>query len=394
MKNRSYFFYSLFIYTTLITFTFSRCSDSNDAEKTNGNLEELRLTDFPLTEITYTDIEIIHPEIVNGEQVDPGHITIVIPRSYNSLVLSLKQFGHDKGKYTITPLPGELQNFTEEPVTYTVSFSAFPDRKVQYEVSIAYSDEPWTENKTITGFRFEKSKNPDLPQTIEAVKIADYESSSDGAIYILVPDGTDFSKLVPTITFDAAKLYYKTNVDFTEFENGITVDFKYPNQFFLQAENSLGEKSMLYTVIVDVRDPVVFDEPVIVTTPVKTGDGSTSTSFLAFSTWTNRGNHPITGMAPKEYIEKTYPFSGSDINIITTSLANPQGGTPGVLPGEKGQVHITVKQVSITGQYSTKAVFKPTFSFNINTISYWPPDDRIEDIFAEASVTIQSTLEE
>jgi len=100
-------------------------------------------------------------------------------------------------------------------------------------------------------------------------------------------------------------------------------------------------------------------------------------------------------MSPTEYNNKVYPagYSG-DINIITTSIINPNAGTAGVLPGQKGEINVRIRRFPLAGLYSTTAIFVPTFSFDTRVISYWPADDRIEDIFNTQSLVIQTTLEE
>jgi hypothetical protein len=394
VRSKQFFLYSILLVTAL----FAGCSsdDDNNENVDNTFWNEAKLNDFPLSEVTYLDIDISHPEVANGAETKPGKIEITIPYSQTSLMLSLKQFNLDNSKYQISPLPGEQQDFSGDPVTYTISSVTSETKSVHYDVSVVYGGEPFFTNAKITGFKFEKSKNPALAATIDAVKIAEYENYSENAIYIIVPEGTDFTQLTPTITYDAAKIYYSTANDFILYPaNGLKVDFKYPKHFYLQAENSLGTKSLVYNVIVDVANPIRFDSP-LVTDNVAAGDGSAFKDFFAVATWTNQGNHPVTGMAPGEYKDKTYPVPNypGDANVITASLINPTGGTVGVLPGEKGEVNVRVRRSPVTGLYTTTAVFKPTFSFDTRRISYWPPDDRIEAIFAPQTLTIKSTIEE
>lgn len=99
-------------------------------------------------------------------------------------------------------------------------------------------------------------------------------------------------------------------------------------------------------------------------------------------------------MAPTAYIDKTYPIPNypNDANVITASLINPNGGTVGVLPGQKGEINVRVKRSPVTGVYKTTVVFTPTFSFDTQKISYWPVDERIEGIFNQQSLLIESTI--
>ena len=393
-RLRQFFLFCFLSGATL--FTSCTSDDDDDENVDNSFWNEAKLNDFPLSEVAYLDIDIVHPEITNGVETKFGKIEITIPHSQTSRMLSLKQFNLDNSKYQISPLPGEQQDFSGDPVTYTISSLSFEPKSVHYDVTVVYGGDPFFTNAKITGFKFEKSKNPALAATIEAVKIAEYENYTENAIYVIVPQGTDFSQLTPTITYDAAKISYSIDNDFSIYPaTGLKVDFKYPKHFYLQAENSLGSRSRVYNVIVDVANPIQFDSP-IVTGNVVAGDGSAVENFFAVATWTNQGNHPITGMSPGAYKDKVYPIPNypGDANVITASISNPTGGTIGVLPGEKGEINVRVKRSPIGGVYKTTAVFAPTFSFDTRTISYWPPDDRIEDIFGLHTLTIETTIVE
>lgn len=382
----------VFIFSSLIVLTGCSSDDTNENENTFW--EDAMLDDFPLFEVEYLDIHIAHPEITNGVETKPGEIEITIPYSQTSLMLSLKRFELDNNKYQISPLPGEQRDFSEGPVTYTISSVSSETKAIHYTVTVVYGGEPFFINAKITGFKFEKSKNPQLAATIEAVKIAEYENYTENAIYVIVPEGTDFSQLTPTITYDAAKIRYTLDNLFIPYpDNGLVVDFRYPRHFYLQAENSRGTKSRNYNVIVDVANPIRFNSPII-TDNVAVGDGSTFQNFFAVATWTNQGNHPITGMSPGEYTNKTYPIPDypGDANIITASIVNPTPGTIGVFPGQQGQINIRVRRSPITGIYTSTAVFVPTFSFDTRVISYWPVNDRIEEIFAPQMVAIEATI--
>jgi hypothetical protein len=287
-------------------------------------------------------------------------------------------------------------DFSGGAVTYTIKDVFSQNKSVRYEVTVEQGGEPFFTHAKITGFKFEKVRNPQLDATIEAVKIAEYTNYSENAIYVVVPEGTDFSQLTPTITYDAARVYYNTDTQFAPYPaGGLTVDFKYPRHFYLQAENSQGTRSKPYHVIVDIANPIQITSPLI-TPNVKTGDGIAIENFFAIATWTNRGNHPITGMSPSTYKDKTYPIPDypGNADIITALFQNPAGGTTGVLPGDQGEINIRVKRSPLAGTYSTTAVFVPTFSFDTRVISYWPVDDRVEDIFQSQPLVIQTTLEE
>jgi hypothetical protein len=345
-----------------------------------------------LFEVGYLNIDIAHPVITNDVETEHGKIKITIPFSQTSLMLSLKQFDLNNSKYNISPTVGDKQDFSDGPVTYTITSTTSQIKAVHYDITIIHGGEPFFTNAKITGFKFENSKNPQFETTIEAVKIAEYENYTENAIYVIVPDGTDFTNLVPTITYDAAKLYYNKDIQFLPYTNNLVVDFKYPQRFYLQAENSLGTRSRSYYVIVDVANPIKFASP-IVTNEVKTSDGSLFENFFAIAKWKNQGNHPITGMSPREYKDKTFPVPDfPDINVITATIENPNAGTQGVLPGEEGEINVRVRRSPVSGLFTTKAVFTPTFSFDTRTISYWPVDDRVEDIFNPPLFEIKTTI--
>jgi hypothetical protein len=388
----------LFVYVTFtgILFFISSCSsDDSETIEPDPFWTEARLNDFPLTEVEYLDIDIVHPTITNNSETAHGKIEITIPFSQASLNLSLKEFNLDINKYNISPTVGESQDFSNDFVTYTITSTTSATKAVHYDVTVKHGGDPFFTNNKITGFKFEKSNNPQLAATIEAVKIAEYENYTENAIYVIVPEGTNFTQLVPTITFDAAKLYYNTDIQYIQYAAGLSVNFRYPIRFYLQAENSLGNRSRPYVVIVDVANPIKFDSPLI-TADVKSGDGVSAEDFFAIAKWTNQGNHPITGMSPTDYIDKTYPVPDypGNANVITASLVNPNGGTPGVLPGEQGEINVRVKRSPVTGAFTTKAVFTPTFSFDTRRISFWPADDRIENIFTQPPLAIEAKIVE
>ncbi|WP_276483732.1 hypothetical protein [Paraflavitalea pollutisoli] len=382
-------------FLVLFAISLTHCSKNNTpAVPATPDLKELLLKDFPLSEVTYRDISITDPVIENGQEKTPGKILISIPYSHRSLQVSLKQFDSKDGRYAISPSIGVAQNFANSPITYTVSFNSNPALKLRYQVTVVYGGEPYSEKANIIGFSFEKSQNPALGATIEATKVVDYENSSEAAIYVIVPAGTDFSKLVPTVTYEAAKLYYRTDGSLEYYKPGAVVNFKYPARYQLQAENSLGVKSKLYEVIVDVKDPIQFEQTSFITQKVKTGNGSNSQLFANAITWTNVGNRPITAMLPAEYIEKTLLVGMSPtLNVITTNLVNPVSGTIGVLPGEKGKADVKVLQTSQQASFTTKAIFKPVFRFDNQVITALPSPNRVEALYNPVSITINSTVE-
>lgn len=386
-----------FLFVLLSTLLTSCNNDDSNDIATDPDLANAQLDDFPLSEVDYLDIHIVHPELQNGVEKRRGEITITVPEvAGTNMTFSLKEFSLDQQKYSIDPVVGSVQDFSEGPVIYTVASTLVENSQVHYEVTVELKAEPINENYKILGLKFEQSKNPALTSTIEAFKVVEYSSFSQNAIYVFVPEGTDFSELTPTILSDAAAVYYNNGGETKPYPApGTPINFQYPNRFTIYAENSNGVKSKIYNVIVDVKNPVRFETASIVTPNVKIGDGGTEL-LPAVATWTNIGNHPVSTLTTSEYKNKTFPVEGmsSDVNIIKATLFNPVGGTPGVLPGEKGNVNVSVSRIMVKGTYKTTASFQPTFNFNLHVISSFPPDDLVEDIFEPVEMEIQTTLEE
>lgn len=189
-------------------------------------------------------------------------------------------------------------------------------------------------------------------------------------------------------------MYYRTNGSLELYKPGAVVNYKYPARYQLQAENSLGVKSKTYHVIVDVKDPIQFDQSSFTTEKVKTGNGSSIQLFANAISWTNVGNYPITAISPAEYAEKTLLIGMSPtLNVITTNIVNPVSGSIGVLPGEKGKADVKVLQVTQEGGFTTRAVFKPVFRFDNQVITALPSTNRVEALYNPVSITIQSTVE-
>jgi predicted small secreted protein len=372
-------------------------NDDSTGTDIDPDLADAQLKDFPLSEVDYLKISIVHPELDNGVEKKPGEIEVTIPAlNSNDMKFSLKQFDLDGDKYSIDPAVGSIQDFSNGPVVYAIASKHVENREVHYQVTIVKAD-PAIENYKILGLTFDQSKNPALPGTIEAFKIVEYAGFSQNAIYVFVPEGTDFSQLTPTILYDAAAVFYNNGVETKLYpEAGTTIDFQYPKRFTIYAENSFGVRSKIYNVIVDVKNPIKFEATSVIAPNVKVGDGSGFELLSGIATWTNIGNHPISSLSTSEYKNKVFPVDGvpADINIITATLFNPTAGTPGVLPGETGTVDIKVSRAMVEGTYKTTASFLPTFNFNTHVISSSPAKDLVEGIFEPVELEIQATLEE
>jgi hypothetical protein len=339
------------------------CSDSNEPEPSTEtvDLKEAFLTDFDFSEIESIAVAITPPEIQNNAESKAGEITIKIPRE-STLELSLKQVSFDQANFKISPAIGAKKTFsTTQPVVYTITSLKNPSLVIRYKVLVVLDAPHSSETPEVTVFKFEKSKNTALSQDIIAAKIDNEQKQ----IFIFVPVGTDFSHLTPTITFKGEKLYTINNTGKEEFPAaGKEVDFKYPKTFTLQAESDAGGKIQLYSVIVDVKNPIKFEALTVEIPNVK----KTADYFDKIITYTNQGNHPVTAFA-NTYKNKIPDLSDNNIGLI--NLVVPGGG---LLPGESGDVMFSLKKSVATvvsaGTYQFTAVVPPGFSSILN----WPPD--------------------
>ncbi len=321
-------------------------------------LENAKLTDFPLKEAAYTSIDMVQPEMNGNTEIQAGEIKIVLIKPFAEQPLSLAKVNFDTEKFTISPAIGEKQTFSATtPVTYTITSKENPAFKIHYRVFVI-TDLP-AADLMITGFRLEKSKNPDLPADIEASRIEVDQQLN--YIYLFVPVGTDFSNLTPTITFNGSKLSYVNYANGSDTSpvegeypvSGKSIDFKYPKVTFLKIRNASGELIKQYNVIVDVKNPIRFNAPIMSTLDVKDGEPY----FGVIGTFTNQGNHPIS------YRGATYKDKIPVIptNVIQAFLQIPGGG---LQPGETSNVNGNVTRGYPPNSYQTTAVAIPTFSLN------------------------------
>ncbi len=335
-------------------------------------IENAKLTDFTFSELDYSNIEIKHPEITAGVETKPGEIKITIPFSSSTMELSLKKVNFDSDKFDIFPGIGVKRLFSDtDPVIYTITSKQNPKVVIRYKVFVIKgSAPPQPEKLEITGFKFEKSKNPGLPGDIEAARIE--TELGFKRIFIFVPSGTDFANLTPTIAFkgEGAKLYYSQDptssigVTGTEYpEAGLAVDFKYPKRFFLAVKNT-SSVSQTYEVIADVKNPIKFD-----INPISTSNiAKNETFFGTVGTYTNQGNHELTSFGAT-YKNQNPTLGGSNIGRISLEIP----GT-GLKPGESSNINFslnkTLSSQLFAGAYKFTSVHPPGFSMILS----WPPD--------------------
>lgn len=351
----------------LCALVITGCSENPQPPSSSEEpIENAKLNNFKLSELDYVSIDIIQPEIIAGVETRFGEIKITIPYSSSDIELSLKEVNFDANKFNISPEIGQKHFFSETtPVIYTITSKQNPNSSINYRVFVIKEAAPLPEVLQITGFKFEKSKNPGLDADIEAEKIG--TESGLKQIFIFVPAGTDFSHLTPTITFKGTYLMttLPNLLHIAEYVAGTPVDFKYPKRFPLIVQDASLSDAAQYDVIVDVKNPIKFIvNPLAIDNVVKNKD-----FFEPIGSFINQGNHLITSFAPT-YKNKV-PMISSGINIGLISLSIPGGG---LAPGERSDVFFSLNKTLSSqlpaGAYKFTSVHPPGFP----GILSWPPD--------------------
>lgn len=327
-------------------------------------IEDGKLSAFPLLSIQPITVDIIDPKIVDNKEVKYGEINITVPSTTVldniSALITSKEL--NLSKFSISPGNDVKLSYAEGKTNVYVIHNAVGDKEELLHYNVRITKEPIVVSETlkITSFTFEKSKNPSLPNDIEISRIVDGVGMDK--IYVFVPAGTDFTNLVPTITYDGTKLYYyqdssqipgSTNNEYPV--QGKSIDFKYPNSFILEVKDRDNEGFKTTSVIVDVVNPLMV-ETTSVTMP-DTKEGS-SQSFV-ITKWINQGNHMLVyGKADAQ--ENQDPDLGT--NVIRVNRVLP---SVGLLPGESAEVKAGIAGTTFPkGTYKTTAVFYPRLRYN------------------------------
>ena len=384
-------------FVLLISWLFA-CNSGDDQDPVIVDLADAVLNDFPLFEVSYTDIQVRQPEIVDGEEITPGEIVITIPATFDILDLSLASVNFDVSKFEISPAVRSVQSFEAgNVITYTITSLEDPGKSIRYLVSVIKEEIPPAKEPKITGFRFEKSKNANLPSDIEALRIVEYPAMNSNAIYVLVPVNTDLANLVPSIDFEGEELEYRQGEnDFSEYpETDLNVDFRSDYDYlsfrdrngFELSVNTPGTQNR-YRVVVDVETPINLEENSVSTPVVTVGE---TRRFLY--KWVNEGNHPVqNGMTASNYTDNA---PGSKGNIFSAFLAvanSTQGGF--IRPGEEGNISVTVDaDGAAIGDYDMTIVFSPKYDLNRAMINDLVDDlNPIEDIFNTVELNVKTTV--
>ena len=361
--------------------------ENNQTQTPEINIEEAKLSDFPLFGIQRTGIEIVDPVIEDNKEVAYGEIKITVPSttSLDNVRALITSKELNLSKFSISPGNNDAGlSFEDEKVqVYTISAATGnKEALLHYNVSIVKEVPDVPETLKITDFTFEKSKNPDLPYDITISRRADVNLTYE-KIYLLVPVGTDFTELVPTVTYEGANLYYSQdsslppvdmNVKFPEEDTSF--DFKYPKSFFLVVKDKNNEKLQMAKVIVDVANPVRIETESVTTPDAKEGE---SKYFTGVTKWINQGNHKINFQKATIY-ENVDPSTTGSFKAITVDRNLPSGG---LVPGESANVNVQVRSNYYPeGTYKTTAVFYTRIYHDRNS----------DDLFEPSKITVTSKI--
>lgn len=364
-------------YTILILIIMG-CSEDNDTSLNSNqdviNIENAKLADFRLFGITPVSVSITQPVIVNNEEIEFGEITIVIPNtvSLNGIASSITSEELNLSKFDILPGNSTTLNYETQSHVHTIVNTLNKSQELlHYTVNIKQEVIPTPPTLTVTDFKFEASKNPQLSDDIIIERRAPINNSRGQYIYLFVPAGTNFSDLKPTITFDAEEVFYTqdssvsiedVNTPYPTTETSF--DFAYPKSFILVLRDKSNSEVKWVNVFVDVKNPVEIENTHITTPDVITpGD---SEYFTGITTFKNIGNHNIAYRYGATYENKV---PNASVDVIT---ADRGIGTGGLEPGMSAPINVQVSGNLPVGEYKSTAVFQTIF-YRHNAI-----DDLIE----------------
>ncbi|WP_103867181.1 hypothetical protein [Aquimarina sp. I32.4] len=262
-------------------------------------------------------------------------------------------------KFSITPGNDIKLSYVDGKTNlYTIN-NATGDKEelLHYTVSITKEAVIVPETLELTSFKFEKSKNPNLPNDIEIARTV--ENLANDKIYLFVPVGTDFTNLVPTITYTGTTLHYhegplRSSVEKIYTEN-TSMNFKYPNSILLEIKNKDNDKSKTINVIVDVINPLKIEETFF---NVYLSDGVLRADHVI--QWTNQGNHLLE--YAKEYTQENQDPVGIHY-LFNFYRTIPSGG---LAPGDSDHIFAAIDFPldHPEGVYKTTAVFYPRIKDN------------------------------
>ncbi|GAA3654284.1 hypothetical protein [Flavivirga jejuensis] len=370
-------------------FFMMSCSDDDNSDPTNNvNFEEALLNGFPLSEIDITlkadSFSIEQPTMLNGIPQEKGKITIELENTDISK-FSLKQIDFDASKFNISPAVGEQSIIPGETITYVITSTKDTNVSLQYDVLVIVKDiHPALQKLNIKKLHFLKIDNPSLDQDITSIEVREHTGQPySGTIMVIVPDGTDFSSLIPTLDHEGSSVKYTTEhygnyADFKVFDEKSKIDFKFPNIIAFQIYNIDETRYLEYRVLVDVKKLVTFDEEFAT---INNGSivayDKTYNNVLGF---TYHGNYPINNKLSSSEIEVTETPENPSVNYYFTrniSLMedNPSDNNTQIQTNERGRLYISLNfPFNFSGNdnlFITSATYgvKVTFSPMLNSYS-------------------------
>jgi len=360
----------------LLTILFIGCSKDDDSSPDNAiivDFEEAFFTRFPLSEVDLEgefELTISNPPLLDGMPDGVGIIDLKIPYDTEATTFSLKEVDFDDSQFTISPAVGEVSIVLNETVTYTITSIEDPSLSMQYEVFVSLLPmDPIDEELNLVGFSFLKEDNNGLTEDISSTEIRSHDATQphDATVVMIVPNGTDFSDLIPSINYEGSTIKYHTDAngnstDFEKYEEGTSLDFKFPNIITFRIYNSDESNFMEFKVLVDVQDPIVFDEESVL---IKDGDFITRYNTLSNVVgFTNEGNYPITSEISFTNIEVTETPEETPQNYYNLVLLEENSGD--IETGVKGSLFLELNfpgsfsgSFNGTGTYTVEVEFVP-----------------------------------
>ncbi len=349
---------------SLFTVFYISCSDDNDTDNTEEFiLEEAKLTAFPLLGITPTSVEIIQPVIENNTEIEYGKINIVVsdPLFLPHIVPNITSNELNLSKFAIIPGGNTALSYESQSHTHTIVNALNESQELlHYVVTIEAETPPTPSSLTVTDFKFEASKNAQLTEDVTIERVFNDPNSNSSTIYLFVPEGTDFSDLTPTATFDAEDVFYTQDASIptvdvdTPFPTTETsFDFSYPKIFTIVLKDDSNNRMKWVNVFVDIKNPMQ-----LVDNHVNTGDIDRDVSvntFTGITHWKNIGNHSIELQSANTY-ENIIPENMQ--NAVTAHRIFPVGG---LKPGESADVNVLVVGNLPVFEYKTTAIFYSQF---------------------------------
>lgn len=347
--------------------------EKNDDFKSEDSIDfsNALLQEFPLSEVDLSIIDqvsIQQPELINGIPKGKGKIEIELENS-NIAKFSLKQVDFNRSDFSISPAIGEQVIIPGEKITYKITSTKDPNVSLQYDVLVTVKEiSSHSEELNITSLSFLKANNPGLTQDITSFEVRKHSNQTyDGTIMIVVPNGTDFSNLIPTLDYEGSTVKYTTshygnNADFNDFTKDSFVDFRFPNIVAFQIYNRDKNKYQEYRVLVDVKEPITFDEESITLGfPMAIG----RTSYKKVIGFVYNGNYPLrSDLRNSTKVLTTTPTTdvGNYYLFITLKKESSSSNDKIINTGDRGELDLKIN-LGVDRHYPViKYIFDVTFN--------------------------------